>query len=364
MKRHLRFALTALSAAMLAVTSGCATNPQIAQATSRALPASTVTNYDAAIACLARHANNWAEANNRRILIAVDEMPDRTLNPNSQIAQGILAFSGKEIFESITTRYLNPHRFVVPISMPLEIKQYFDGYAVDRALYETWLRTYGVDMVIAVSGSFAGADQNIQDASRSLALNGGGGDVDVDASVATHSGADQVRAILKAGQIATNRTDIVVDLKGWRIQNSRNAGLSLSGYGVGGISGQFNVALSDGMHALQGEILAAAWYSIFNGLVPNAAAADCLTQSSPRVANDAMESFARAGARERIMMLQRAINAHPEMKNWPPVDINGELDWMTWEYIKIIEKKLHLLPHDADTLGSLYVKLLNSGSQS
>ncbi len=361
MKLTRTLALGVLSVLTLA---GCASD----LITVRKLPQEAPTDarylYSAACECMGRRVEQYLENNELRMLLLTDEIIDGT-SRDGVLLESKLSHGGQNVIQHLTNQYIDRKYVVQPLALPLDLAHYFrNGQRLSRDFYADLLNGHSSDTIMAFNGEFTANDQTGGSDGHGATARYSSDDTTVTSDTGNRSDGGLINFVLKVGDPLKNEIVHTVGLQAPVTRNNRTRSFTV-GYKHAGLGFSKTEVNVDGLHNVQENVIAAAWFYAWAGLLPGDAASSCLGTggTSPTQITEWLRQWENWTKKQQISALQLQLNRYAVSADMTPINVDGKLGEDTWERIRAVELKLGLSPHSRGSLDGLYTALLQAQPQ-
>lgn len=350
-----------IAAAVMSGLSGCASDLVAV----RKLPQETPTDarylYSAACECMGRRVEQYLENNKLRMLLLTDEIIDGT-QKDGVLLDSKLTHGGQNVIQHLTNQYINNKYVVQPLTLPLDLAHYFrNGQRLSKDFYVDLLNGHASDTVMAFNGEFTANDQSGGSDGFGATARYSSEDTTISSDTGNRSDGGFINFVLKVGDPLKNEIVHTVGLQAPVIRNNRTRSFTV-GYKNAGLGFSRTEVNVDGLHNVQENVIAAAWFYAWAGLLPGDAASSCLGGggTSPSEIAQWMRQWESWTKKQQVSALQIEMNRYAFESELSPLKVDGKLGEETWVRIRQVEIQLGLSPHSQGTLDGLYTALLQS----
>jgi|GEM_PF-5230227 len=352
-------------AVAVTVLSGCASDLITVRKTPKEAPTDARYLYSAACECMGRRVEQYLENNKLRMLLLSDEIVDGTKKDGVAL-DSKLSHAGQNVIQHLTNQYIDRKYVVQPLKLPLDLAHYFrNGQRLPKEFYVDLLNGHSSDTIMAFNGEFTANDQTGGSDGQGATARYASDDATVSSDIGVRSDGGLINFVMQVGDPLKNEIVHTVGLQApvTRDNKSRSFTVGYKNAGLGFSHTEVNV---DGLHNVQENVIAAAWFYAWAGLLPGDVASACLgtTGVSPTEITQWMRQWEGWTKKQQISALQIEMNRYAVTVDMSPLEVDGKLGAQTWNRIREIELKLGLSPHSQGSLDGLYTALLQTDTEN
>lgn len=359
MKRNHNMVASCLALSCMLVSACTTVDQRSVRATPQDSPTTTYTNFDRANACAGRHLNATLERNGLKILLLIDGLQDETIRPQS-IGSGALTNAGGIMMVNHLRKHTKHELVKIPLNQTGSNRTHYilgASATLTPEHYKSLKTAYGVKSIMGVTGGFVAHDQLKTSAGEGVSGTVRRGNVDARAEMGRSGEAGRVTFVLNVGTIPTNELWTSISLTATERKRSTQTRLTIEVDGFGGGFARQRLE-ADGIHNVQAGLISAAAFQLMAALTGGDEVMKCLydPNTSPSIRALLASDYEKATERERIRLLQRALNRfHGDSRH--PLAVDGLLGPSTLSAARAAERMLQLAPHSRGTLGELYLQI-------